>query len=262
MTEEDNKNKKVENVQNKIEQLYGKIAFYETITDCLFYINIIIILSFIFQIKFKSLFIIIHIVINSAYIIITRLIDIFLKNYVETEHRKTFIKNSLNANITENTTPDLYYNNNEKESIKKMGLNCFETLFFSKFIANKMIKEEGLKTFGIILIYISLLFQIKNLAALILIISQTFFSIEYIFKFIKLYYFKTQANYIYTEVYDIFITSPPKEENVFIAKILDIIMNYECLKYFCKISLSSRIFNKYNSILSKEWDDIYNKKLN
>jgi len=77
MTKEDNKNEKVENVQNKIGQLYGRIAFYEKITDSLFYINIIIILSFLFQIKFKSWFIIIHIVINSAYIIITRLIDYF-----------------------------------------------------------------------------------------------------------------------------------------------------------------------------------------
>ncbi|OUM61482.1 hypothetical protein PIROE2DRAFT_12533 [Piromyces sp. E2] len=118
--------------------------------------------------------------------------------------------------VNKNTTRDNYYNNNENESIKKMGLNCFENLFFSKFIANKMIPEEKLKII---------------------------------------------VNLMYTKVYDVFISSPPKEENVFIGKILDITMNYECLKNFCKISLSSRIFNTYNPILTKEWDDIYKKIL-
>lgn len=39
--------------------------------------------------------------------------------------------------------------------------------------------------------------------------------------------------------------------------LLDATMDYECLKSYCKIATSSKIFNKYN----KEWSDEWNKLL-
>ncbi|KAG4099413.1 hypothetical protein H8356DRAFT_989649 [Neocallimastix lanati (nom. inval.)] len=253
--------KKAEIIQDKVGQLYKKINFLEKITQYFFYINLLIVLSFIFHIQFKNWFILLHICFSIIYNVLSKYIDLYLKNNVETEHRKTFIKNALNANITENNSTNNYYNNSEKESIKKMGLNCFESLLFSEFIANKMIREEFLKTTGLVLIFISLVISTHNLLDFTLLISQAFLSLEKLYLFIKLLYFKNHVTVLYSDIYSLFVTSRPKNDQVLIAKILDITMNYECLKYFCKISLSSRIFNKYNSALSKEWDDIYHKKI-
>ncbi|ORX43896.1 hypothetical protein BCR36DRAFT_586377 [Piromyces finnis] len=124
-----------------------------------------------------------------------------------------------------------------------------------------MARGETIKITTISIIFLILLVQVKDLKGFELIFSQTLFLFEFIFKFLKFRHFKTQVELIYDEIYNIFILSPPKEENIFIARILDCTMNYECLKYFCKISLSSRIFEKYNPTLSKEWDIIYHKKI-
>ena len=41
--------------------------------------------------------------------------------------------------------------------------------------------------------------------------------------------------------------------------LLDATMDYECLKSYCKIATSSKIFNKYNKVWSDEWNKLIKK---
>lgn len=255
-----NNNEDNKNVQDDVSKYYNRINFFERILKFIFISNLFLLIPSIINFKFQNLCFGISIVLSIIYVIITKAIDIYLKNRAEIERRKTFIKNSFNADITTNNTYN-YYNNEEKESIRKMGVNCFENTFFTKFILDKMVFEETLKIFIVFLFYFVLLTQTKSLKGLALLFGQTLFFLEYFFKFIRFQYFRTQVNHIYDQLYDIFIISTTKKENIFTARVLDAIMNYECLKYYCKISLSSKIFNKYNPVLSKKWDDLYHKKI-
>lgn len=141
-------------------------------------------------------------------------------------------------NITKRVTHK-YYNNEEKDSVKKMGINCFENLFFTKYIAKKMLVTESLKVFIIVLLHTILLIQVKDLELLVL-ITQTVFSSEYLFKYIKFVYFIVQVSRIYAKMFDMFITNPRIDEKKMMVKTLDVKFNvrYACATYYLHINIT------------------------
>lgn len=93
--------------------------------------------------------------------------------------------------------------------------------------------------------------QLENLDVL-LIITQTVFSAEIICYFIKLCYYKFQLDKVCKEFQDIFFVLGLANLDTKIL-ILDATLDYECLKSYCKISTSSKIFFKNNEQCSREW---------
>ena len=191
-------------------------------------------------------------------LIIIIFICLILVWYVNTYNKfQSFIIriNEVEANI--NTTlreTNKYYNNDEIPSIKKLGLNCYESVFFTKKVVDKMMFINSIKITILIIIYIILMIQLENLE-LLLVITQTLFSAEILFYFIKLCYYKFQLDKICKEFQDIFFIRGVSNNTEVL--LLDATMDYECLKSYCKIATSSKIFNKYN----KEWSDEWNKLL-
>jgi hypothetical protein len=250
---------KSEEKVDEVNKLYNRVNISEKIANGVFFINLIVSAITIFEFKYQDLFFIINIIFSITYVVLSNVIDIYFKNRAENERRKSFIKESFNVNLTKRKTYK-YYNNDEQESLRKMGVNCFENLFFTKYIAKKMLITESIKVFIIVLLYIILLIQVENLELLVL-ITQTVFSSEYFFKYIKFLYFKVHVTRIYQKLFDIFVTTHAEDDKVTRIKILDAAMDYECLKFYCKISLSSRIYNKYNNKLNKEWDELYHSSI-
>ncbi|KAG4099414.1 hypothetical protein H8356DRAFT_1667118 [Neocallimastix lanati (nom. inval.)] len=250
---------KSEEKVDEVNKLYNRVNISEKIANGVFFINLIVSAITIFEFKYQDLFFIINIIFSITYVVLSNVIDIYFKNRAENERRKSFIKESFNVNLTKRKTYK-YYNNDEQESLRKMGVNCFENLFFTKYIAKKMLITESIKVFIIVLLYIILLIQVENLELLVL-ITQTVFSSEYFFKYIKFLYFKVHVTRIYQKLFDIFVTTHTEDDKVTRIKILDAAMDYECLKFYCKISLSSRIYNKYNNKLNKEWDELYHSSI-
>ena len=108
-------------------------------------------------------------------------------------------------------------------------------------------------------LYIILMINLENLNVL-LVITQTLCSSEVFFSFIKLCYYKFQLEKINSEFEKIFFVSGANNENRDVL-ILDAVMDYECLKSYCKISISSKIFFNNNEKWSKEWKKLL-KKIN
>lgn len=86
-------------------------------------------------------------------------------------------------------------------------------------------------------------------------ITQTLFSAEVLFYFIKLCYYKFQLDKICREFQDIFFIRGLSEHDANVL-LLNTTMDYECLKSFCKIATSSKIFLKYNKDWSEKWLDL------
>ena len=82
---------------------------------------------------------------------------------------------------------------------------------------------------------------------LLLVITQTLFSAEVLFYFIKLCYYKFQLDKICKEFQDIFFIRGLSNDNANVL-LLNITMDYECLKSFCKIASSSKIFVEKNKV--------------
>ncbi len=243
---------------DEIKELYDKSDIIRKWTNALFIINIILSFALLFSFDYRSFVIYLSMSFNFIYVVITSINDMFFSNYAENERRKSLLKESFSINITLRRT-NKYYNNNERPSIKKMGLNCYESAFYTKKIVDKMIVSNAIKTILIFIIYLILMCTIDNLDV-ILIITQTLFSVEVIFSFVKLLYYKFQLDEINKNFEKIFFILD-SDNNTKDVLIVDTTMDYECLKSYCKISISTKIFTKYRDNWSKEWKNLL-KRIN
>lgn len=71
------------------------------------------------------------IILNIIYVIITFYDDIIVKNNAESERRKTLISDAFSINLTSKKTNG-YYNNNFPTSVKKLGIDSFESMLYTK----------------------------------------------------------------------------------------------------------------------------------
>lgn len=241
--------------KDEIQNLYGRANKISNFGNILFLLTIIISFILLFDFKHKDVFITLSIALTLGYIVLSNINDIYFSNLAEMERRKSLLKESFNINITLKET-NKYYNNDEIPSIKKLGLNCYESAFFTKKVVDKMMFANIIKITIFILIYIILMIQLEYLE-LLLVITQTLFSAEILFYFIKLCYYKFQLDKICKEFQDIFFIRGISSNMEVL--LLDATMDYECLKSYCKIETSSKIFNKYNKVWSDEWNKLLKK---
>ncbi len=242
--------------KDEVNKLYDITNKLSNIGNILFLINIILTFSLSFKFEYRNVAIIASIVLTIAYVAIININEMYFNNRAESERRKSLLKESFNAPITLKET-NKYYNNNEFHSVKKLGLNCYESAFFTKNVVDKMIVKDFIKMIILVIIYIILMIRLENLDIL-LIITQTLFSSEFIFYFVKLIYYKFQLEKVCNEFQDIFFITKKDDKNRD-ALIINSVMEYECLKSYCEISTSSKIFFDNNDKWSKEWKKILKK---
>ncbi len=242
--------------KDEIQELYDKCDNITKKANILFIINIILSFILLFDFKYREVFIIGSLLLTIAYVILTNINEIYFSNLAENERRKSLLKESFNVNTTLKET-NKYYNNEEEPSIVKLGLNCYESAFFTKKVVDKMLPINILKIIVLTIIYIILMIKLENMD-LLLVITQTIFSAEIIFTFLKLCYYKFQLDKICKEFESIFFKIGFKNKDIDVL-ILDTTMDYECLKSYCKISTSSKIFFDNNEKWSKEWQKLLKK---
>lgn len=241
-----------DNYRNDVDVEYKKSLKNETILSILF---VLIIIFSVVNIFFVREFIIYFLLfLNLVYVILSFYDSIISKNRAESERRKTLLANAFSINLTSKKTNG-YYNNNLSPSIKKLGVDSFESTLFTKKNLSMMIISEGVKTFIIFLLWLIIITKFND-KELFYTLTQTFFSFEILFKFIKIVYYYIAVDKIYDDFYHLFITKKynDSEEQ---ALVLEYVMNYECLKTYCHILLSNKNFKKINEKLSVEWENIY-----
>ena len=242
-----------QNYRNDVDVEYKKSIKNEKILTLLFWTILIISLINIFCVfEFITYLLII---LNIIYVIISFYDDIIIKNNAESERRKTLISDAFCANLTSKKING-YYNNNFPPSVKRLGIDIFESTLYSKKNLSMMIFTEGLKTLVMFIVWLIIITKFNN-KELLLNLTQTFFSLEVLFKFIKVVYYYFNVCKLYDEFYKLFVTQK-YDENKDQALILEYVMEYECLKTYCHILLSTKNFNSINNDLSIEWRNIRN----
>lgn len=242
--------------KDDIQELYDKSNNLTKCSTIIFYINLFVSVVILNDFKYRDTFVLVSIILSMLYVVFTNINEMYFKNIAENERRKSLIKESFEINTTLRET-NKYYNNNENPSIEKLGLNCYESAYFTKNVVDKMMLGETIKLIILSILYVIFLIRIENLDFL-LIATQTLFSSEFAFQFIKLCYYKFQLDKICKEFEQIcFILGFSNEDSKVL--LLDATMDYECLKSYCKISTSSKIFFDNNEKWSKEWENILSK---
>lgn len=242
-----------ENYRNDVNIEYKKSIKNENILTLLFWTILIFSLINIFYVCESIIYLLI--ILNVIYVIINFYGDIIVKNNAESERRKTLISDAFCINLTSKKTNG-YYNNNFSPSVKKLGIDSFESILYTKKNLSIMLFTEGLKTLVMFIAWFIIITKFNN-KELLLNLTQAFFSFEILFKFIKLIYYYFNVNRLYDEFYRLFITKKYDEKKDQ-ALIIEYVMEYEFLKSYCHILLSSKNFNKINNNLSSEWEDIKN----
>jgi len=169
------------------------------------------------------------------------------------ERRKSFLSNSLGTNLSDFKTEG-YYNNSYDPSVIRMGINCFENVFFSKNIAAKRALWEFVKTLICVLIFIFSCLLVKDKNVLFM-ISQVIFSGIFISNTIRSLAFFVRVKQLYERFRNEFLVSGIKNDKQLIS-IIDCVIEYECLKSSFHIMLSSKVFIKNNPEWTIKWSNM------
>lgn len=238
---------------NDVDKDFRLCIKLENLLIILYYVSVAI--SLILCIKFNNILCITLIIIHILYFMADTINDMIFKNFAENERRKTLISNAYGSELTDKKAIG-YYNNNEKNSIKKLGVNVFESTFFTKSNTNIMIKQNSVKIIIDVIIWLVIVLIMKD-KNIVLCITQSIFSSEILISYFKLLYFNNKVNGIYNKLFTLFITNKYSNKNE--AQLLEYAFEYECLKSSAHILLSSSNFNQNNEKWTEDWESIKNK---
>ena len=235
---------------NDVDKDFRLCIKLENLLSIFYYVSIVI--SLIICIRFNDILCITLIIIHILYIMADSINDIIFKNFAENERRKTLISNAYGSELTDKKTIG-YYNNNEKNSIKKLGVNVFESIFFTKSNTIIMIKQNAVRIIIDVIIWLVIILIMKD-KNIVLCITQSIFSSEILISYLKLLYFNSKVNGIYNKLFTLFITNKYSSKNE--SQLLECAFEYECLKSSAHILLSTSNFNKNNKKWTANWESI------
>lgn len=240
------------------DRYYRAIEIADAASEWLFYIGAVLSLVsfFVDKIKFPIFYAIILIAFCLATVslfavgIISRL---YLTPRAQDKRLQDFFSSACGVNLIHQRT-DGYYNNDFIDPIKRMAAQVMESSYFSKAIALKMAKYERIRVivYGAIW-FICLLCRRVDLG-IVVAASQAVFSEQVLAKWMRLEWLRGRFESTFEDVYRLFQSQPPVEQ--FNAMAFEAVSKYETAKANAAITLSSKVFNEMNPVLSQEWDTV------
>lgn len=164
-----------------------------------------------------------------------------------------FLSNALGVSLNHERTSG-YYNNEETCWIRKTGIQLLENSFFSKEIIALMCKEERIRFFAYIALFLLVIIYRSTPIDLIIVASQVLFTEQLLSRYFRVEWLKMRYENTYDSLYKIFQAKPKLD--ILKAMILNNFVIYENSKANGAITLSSKIFDQHNPRISEEWDKI------
>lgn len=161
-----------------------------------------------------------------------------------------FIDNSFNTKFAQKNSIGYYSNDEIGTGIVKMGINNFENTFFTKSVTAKMFNKQ---LWNFILVVLVILVCVLTSTESLVVISQLALPFTIILHTLKLYIFHTKVSAIFYNYKEIFSKS---NQDDLAPNIIKNVINYEKILSWAGIPVDSKIFNKMNTDLSQQWDDI------
>jgi hypothetical protein len=178
-------------------------------------------------------------------------VRLHLKPTAEDARRLDLISNSTQVPLVPERSVG-YYNNEQSDPIKRLGLNTLENSLFSEAIAAEMMERIKIAVYALLFLG-CLLYRRTDLgvvaAAALAVLSEQILS-----KWIRLEWLRTRCTRVHNDLYALFQSAPTKA--VVSARVLDAFTLYETSKANAAVALSSKIFHKRNPELSAKWERI------
>ncbi|MEI6069728.1 MAG: hypothetical protein WCP96_20510 [Methylococcaceae bacterium] len=171
----------------------------------------------------------------------------------EDQRRLDLLSNAHGVPLTHEQTTG-YYNNDQTDPLKRLGVAVMENSHFSRAIALEMAKTERIKVFVYLALFAIVLLYRNTDLVIAVAAAQAVFSEQIVSRWLRLEWLRVRCDNTYTHMYSIFQTSPNR--STMNAKVLEYFTFYETGKANAGIMLSTKVFQKLNPSLSIEWEKI------
>ncbi|WP_305303338.1 hypothetical protein [Romboutsia ilealis] len=203
--------------------------------------------------------------INSIFTIISLIVLIYLdvqldyyRSNAEKKRRSDLFDNSFGTKYNHDKSKGYYSNDEIPNGTYKIATNVFQNCFWSLNISTKMKEKEKIKNIAIggVIVLFAVFGFLNNMISIP--VLQLFLSQEFLVKYINLDRYNRELEDIFEELKDLFSRNLNDNIESEQARVLNIIVRYECNISNWKIDLDSNIFNSEDARLEKEWSKIKN----
>jgi hypothetical protein len=151
---------------------------------------------------------------------------------------------------------DGYYNNTLPKTVRRLGATTLENTFFTKEILHAMLIRERVNNCLYFIFLLALFVCRWPSTSWLLMLAQTVFSADLILGWIRLERFRMRTSRVNAHLEQFFLQCRDAVQPGETAIVLAAFTDYECAKDEAVISIDSKVFNKLNPILSKEWEKV------
>ena len=231
-------------------ETYAKYILYASIM--MSFVALIIDTSISF--KCKNLIILFLNSLNCIFAIGYFVSDIFgnyLFQIVETKRRNDFFDNSLQTRLSEENSKGYFSNDNIAPGIKKMGVNCFENVYFSKSVTKKMLKPMLLKLVLVMILFLCAAFFTNHYILIFLL--QLVLPFTIVQQSVRVFIYNNRLEAIFNKFQHIFSSTSDGHQT---QLIIHNMTSYESNQAWACIKLDSKLFDEMNNELSIKWEEI------
>jgi len=172
----------------------------------------------------------------------------------ESHRREDLVDNSYASLIAENRTEGYFTNDDLKSGLYKMGVNNFESCFFSYYIAKKDLPCLWSKTILISLIFITI--AICGYDKWLIFIIQLSIPVVLFQQSVKHTLFVSRLKNVLSRYRSLFSSLKKDKSKKNDSELIRDILEYEATIAWGNVLLDEKTYNKMNASLSHEWEEL------
>lgn len=242
-----------------IDRYFLPVKSLEKVSTFLFWINVLLSICIVFledYPAFKAWVNGAFIVVTLSYTAVTLALGLWVLPKAQMHRSTHLIVDALGVAL-DNEVTNQYYNNPQRPSVTRLGMNVFENSLFSWRISERMLIIERTKILIYIIAWLLLVLPRTTSLDLIAAGAQALFASALLSDYLRLEIARIQFHSVYKDSWHLFLNGIPDTNNATTTGvILNLAMRYECIKSSMTVSLDSKIFTKINDEVTREWEQI------
>jgi len=180
-------------------------------------------------------------------------IRLYLTPRAEEMRRKDLSSKAFKVALTHEQTVG-YYNNDQSNPSRFLGVAYMENSFFSKAVLLKMSQHERIKVSIYIVCFLGAVLNRNTDLAFAATAATAVFSEQILSRWFRVEWLRSRCEGTYNDLYALFQSSP--NSIILNAKVFEAATSYETSKANAGITFTEKIFLKLNPTLSAEWEQI------
>lgn len=173
----------------------------------------------------------------------------------EDKRRLELLSNSYGVALTHEETSG-YYNNDQKNPLKRLAASVMESAYFTHKITGKMLVWQRTQTAGYIMIYLIAILNRSTNLELLAVAAQAIFSEEIIARWVRMEWLRSRSERVFDNLNLLFTSKQAFSRPETQSQVIDLLSLYETTKSTAATILSSNLFHKHNANLTAEWEQI------